>query len=207
MIGTAVAAVVLALCRHLVGLGIAFSPLAVGVGMVVVQLSEDPSRPRRRATAIFLGALGTALGLELAAAALAYHTIGEIDMAIVWLMAGWLNLPAAILYAFGLRRLAIGSLALVALLIVSPQVYLGVRWARVHAEALAIIDYLESVEDRSGRYPADLSGYRFHRPSVARLVHYTAPGASGEYSIAYNVGTWTTAHSYSPADGWFYYPD
>lgn len=204
LVATAVAAVALALWRDF-RLGVTFTPLAVAVGMAAIGLSQGGRRWRPRPWAVFLGLLATAVGLELVAAVLAYHTIGEMAMASVWLLTGWLNVLAVVTFAIGWRRVAVALLAFVALGIVPRQVFLAARWARVHAESAEIVEYLDREAARTGGYPTDLSGYRFRRPAVADLIKYRPE--TGDYTLYYSVATPTTSHWYSPGDGWSYYPD
>jgi hypothetical protein len=137
---------------------------------------------------------------EYACARLAYHTIGEI-VAATYVMLILVNLlPLAL--AFIAPRVARGGIILLALLIIPYQLFLGVRWWRVHSEAQRIVDYSHAQKLATGAYPLNLSGYTFRDAGVREFISY-----DGGTRVIYSVGTPSTSHWYEDDEGWLYYPD
>jgi hypothetical protein len=152
------------------------------------------------------GLLVAAVAAEVAAAKLACYTLGELEcgmMMVAVLGAGLLTLVLSFFH----RRAAALAILVVATLVVPYQALLGVRWVRLSREAERVIAYVEAQKAATGAYPADLRGYRSADAGVAGWITYSPDAAGTDFYIAYSIGSANTAHSYTRAGGWFYYPD
>jgi hypothetical protein len=147
-----------------------------------------------------------AVSVELVCAQLAYETLGEVDRGIYWMVIA-LNLPLLVLALWRMPAAGVGVLIL-ALIIVPYQVVLADRLWRVQNEAAQIVHYVQQERLANGSYPADLSGYVYRDPDMARYIQaYQLSAERGGFLLTYRVGTVNTSHSYSPRHGWQYYPD
>ena len=144
--------------------------------------------------------------LEIICAYLAYETIGEI-VSIVYFLAVGIYLVFIVISVRYRTVAALGAMVL-AFAIIPYQLILGQRLIKVQAEAARIVSYLYEQRLGIGEYPADLSSYEFHDPEMEKYVqNYRVDETRGGFILAYRVGTENTSHTYSPKDGWSYYPD
>ncbi|MGI5836543.1 MAG: hypothetical protein ACOX87_08645 [Chloroflexota bacterium] len=168
----------------------------------------DPADPKSFRNAVpFAALLVTAVGAELAAAWLAYYTIGEIVSGMLFIALG-LNVVPIALYA--LRRPVTAVLAALVLFaaIVPYQAVLGHRLLALNDEAGRVVAYLYETRFRTGEYPHDLTGYTFRDAGLQPYFQeYRRDAESGGFRLNWYVGTPSTSHSYTPRDGWGYYPD
>ena len=105
------------------------------------------------------------------------------------------------------EELAIGVIALIALIIVPYQFYLGGKLLHLKEEAANITAYLFEERIENGAYPQDLSGYTFTFPQLKNHFRYQ-PGSNDQFDLDYYVGTPNTSHYYSSElQKWEYYPD
>lgn len=147
------------------------------------------------------------LPLEIIAAKLAFHTLGEVYQSLYFLVMIVLNLPFLIL-AFRSRTLAAIGIAVVALALIPYQFYLGYRLVRMQEETTRIVAYAYEHKASEGAYPADLAGYEFSDPALAAYVQeYFLSEDGADFMVRYRVGTVNTSHWYSSESGWGYYPD
>ena len=155
----------------------------------------------------FAALLAVTVPVEMACAGLAYHTVGEIVSRLLFIAVG-LNAIPALLF---LRRRPVLSTILVlaiAAAIVPYQGMLGHRLIVLQDEAGQIVRYVGGAKRETGEYPTDLSGYSYRDPSLREHFHeYQPDDSAGGYRLSWFVGTPQTSHSYSPRDGWSYYPD
>ena len=161
---------------------------------------------KRTEVALFALLMLVVVPLEVLCALLAYETLGEI-MRAIYLFLVVLNLPIVFL---ALRsRLAAGFCAVALAAVIIPyQVMLCDRLIRVQAEAGRIVTWAYESRIASGQFPADLSMYRFRDGDMKPFVQqYQRSAESGGFALFYRVGTESTSHSYSPVNGWGYYPD
>jgi hypothetical protein len=151
--------------------------------------------------------------IECACANLAYYTLGEIDSALYYMLI-WINAMAALISFISVRVGALATLIL-AVLIIPYQAHLGLRWRLLDQEAAHLIEYLEQQKHQRGAYPMDLAGYRSLSGAIQSSVYDPArpwdvmywPDQPSGYVVRYHIGTESTCHEYSPANGWSYYPD
>lgn len=146
--------------------------------------------------------------LEAASVYVAYHTLGEIPSLMYGLIVVAGNL-GVLLLAWRSRRAAVVAALLLALAVVPYQVVLTVRLFRVQAEAARIVSHAYEERLRIGAYPADLTGYAFHDAAMRPFIQGYERNETdcGGFCLFYRVGTESTSHSYSPRNGWGYYPD
>lgn len=156
-----------------------------------------------------LAALITVLApLEAASVYVAYHTLGESPCLLYGLIVVAGNL-GVLLLAWRSRRTAAVAALLLALAVVPYQAALAVRLHRVQAEAARIVSYAYEQRLRAGAYPVDLTGYAFQDTAMRPFIQgYECNETDcGGFCLFYRVGTESTSHSYSPRNGWGYYPD
>ena len=62
---------------------------------------------------------------------------------------------------------------------------------------------------QTGEFPADLAQYAFRDAAMRPFIqaYQRNEAECGGFCLAYRVGTEATSHSFSPKDGWGYYPD
>lgn len=156
-----------------------------------------------------LAALITVLALlEAASVYVAYHTLGANPCLLYGLIVVAGNLGVLLLARRSRRTAAVAAL-LLALAVVPYQSALAARLHRVQAEAARIVSYAYERRLRAGAYPADLAGYAFQDAAMRPFTQgYQRDEAEcGGFCLLYRVGTESTSHSYSPRNGWGYYPD
>lgn len=144
--------------------------------------------------------------LEIGCAFLAFETLGEIT-SMLYFMAVAVNLVFILLAVRRPAAAAVGAFVL-ALAIIPYQAVLGQRLVRVQAEAAGIVSFAYEEKLESGEFPTGLADYVFHDPGTEAYIQRYAPDDEhGGFVLSYRVGTENTSHSYSPKDGWSYYPD
>jgi hypothetical protein len=144
--------------------------------------------------------------LEVACAYLAFETLGEVT-SMLYFIAVAVNLLFILLAIRRPGAAAVGAFVL-GLVIIPYQAVLGQRLIRVQAEAARIVSYAYEERLESGEFPADLAGYAFHDPGTESYIqNYSLSDEYRGFVLAYRVGTENTSHTYSPKDGWSYYPD
>lgn len=211
MLLTALLAVGLAVARiDLVGAIVLTSGL---LALVLLPRHEGETAGDRGA---FLGLFVVAVGLEVAAARLAWETLGEIESAL-YLGLVLLNLVPLAVYLVGTtpvdspartRRLGRIGLALLFLLIVPYQAYLAWWAVRLEREAARVVGWVYEQRLNVGAYPAGLEGYPPRDVGAFRQIRYRPdPGSPREFVVSYSIGTRSTSHWYRPSSNWFYYPD
>ncbi len=161
---------------------------------------------KRPATLLFVLLMIVLVPLELACAYLAYETFGEITSHLYFFVVA-INL-AFIALAIGYPRAAALGAVVLGLVIIPFQLVLGYRLVRVQTEASRILGYVYEHRIDTGQYPEDLSDYEFHDSTMKNYIQvYRLDGSYGGFILAYRVGTESTSHTYSPDNGWSYYPD
>ncbi len=161
----------------------------------------------RGATISFAALLAVAVAAELAGAWLAYHTIGAVASTILfWVVA--LNVVPIVLHAARKPYLAVLAVLALFVVIVPYQALLGHRLLALQDEVGGAVSYLYDARLRTGEYPADLSGYSFHDASLRPYFQeYRRDSDLGGFGLYWYVGAPGTSHSYTPRQGWGYYPD
>lgn len=156
----------------------------------------------------FASILGGLLRLDCASAILAYHTIGEVISGFYFFLIGMANV-VVLGVALMNRRAALIAAVAVTVLALPFQLFLGVRWWRIHGEAERIIAYAEDHRRETGTYPTSLTDYAYRDRYTQSFVqdYRLSRRSSSDYSLSYRIGTPSTSHSYSPRNGWSYYPD
>jgi hypothetical protein len=163
----------------------------------------DKTRIRKIALRTWLALLP----LEFAACLLVYETIGEVAVAIAFIIALFFNITALSLYFFSSFPGIFIALSF-GILLVGYQAILGVRLYFLNLEAQNIVAWAHREKEKTGRFPKDLTGYELLYPSYREYLQgYDSDGE--EYmSIYYYVGTEGTSHYYDTGrGGWGYYPD
>jgi len=150
--------------------------------------------------------IAVVVSFELFSVYLAEETLGFTDaMMYFWAIA--LNIPLVLL-SFKTRKGAAVGIFLLGALIVTYQVYLGIRLLRVQNEAHLIVAYIYQQHARTGSFPENLNGYTFHDPAMREFVQeYTVLDPHADFRLMYRVGTEDTSHYYLAKLGWGYYDD
>lgn len=155
----------------------------------------------------FAALLAVAVVAEFAGASLAYHTIGAVTSSLLFLAVG-LNLVPIILHVARKSSLAVLAALALFVAIVPYQGLLGYRLLALGEEAGKIVSCVYDVRLHTGEYPADLSAYSFHDTNLRPFFQeYRRDAELGGFGLYWYIGTPSTSHSYTPRQGWGYYPD
>lgn len=87
------------------------------------------------------------------------YTEGELMQALYWILVG-INVPLFAIALWKPKWSLWGGLILGALLL-PWQSAENRKWAQIHEEVVAIIQFAEAVQNDAGDYPNSLSGYDF----------------------------------------------
>jgi hypothetical protein len=160
----------------------------------------------------FLALLAVLAALEWLCAIVAYETLGEVTSAML-MVAVLTNLLPVLLFALRVRAAAVFAALVIALAIVPYQVVLANRLRELEQESSEIVSWIDLQRLKTGRFPANLASYHFHRPWLKE--HFTDdlvdhPDGQG-FNLRFYVGNRGTSHSFGAtadkAGGWGYYAD
>ena len=131
------------------------------------------------------------------------YTEGEVMQVRYWLLVG-ANIPILIC---ALWKPRIGLWAAVALgaLLLPWQAAENRKWAVIHEEILAIVNYIDSQKEAEGGYPPTLDDYEYQRPWIRERVSYGV--SDGAYRLSYYMDDPGISYWYDPEGGFGYYPD
>jgi hypothetical protein len=150
-------------------------------------------------------ALSVVLPIEVGACVIAYYTIGAIISVLILL-----SLLANIVFlviSIAFPRTGLVAMALVAVLVVAPQIGLAVRMLHTHNEAQRIIGWAQTERLRTGTYPSSLDSYTFACPEHRKYLRYHRWRDQDVFEVVYYIGTPNTGHRYSSNNGWVYIDD
>lgn len=148
------------------------------------------------------------LALDCAAAGFAFHTISAVVSGFYFLLIALVHVALLGVALMSRRSALIGAIA-IAVLVIPFQLFLGVRWWRVHGEAERIIAYAENHRRETGAYPISLTDYSYRDGYTKSFVqdYGLSRRSLSDYHLSYRIGTPSTSHTYSPRTGWSYYAD
>jgi len=149
--------------------------------------------------------IGLLVSVEVAAGALAFHTVGELaSVCSIALVA--LNVPVLV-FVWSKPRAAMVSAFLLFVLLVPHQALFGLRWLRVRGEAERLVDATHEARFCCDEFPPSVDFYRPRFPRAMRFIQYRRDDSGDSFEVSYWVGTRGTSHWYDSASGWHYYPD
>jgi len=187
--------------RSTVLVGSAFSNLllvcAIGLGIVFIFMTYA----NRTAWLILL------LIAELLAIAFSYYTLGDITSKLFFFLAVCLNLIPVLMWSLQRSNTALIIATIIAAIIVSYQVILGIRWFRLHQEASQIVAYAHQIKQETGTYPKNLTAYTFQDSGWQTHFNYSTTAACEDFCLRYYIGSPNTGYHYQPTHGWFYEDD
>lgn len=131
------------------------------------------------------------------------YTEGELIQSLYWILVG-INIPLFAIAFWKPKWSLWGGLILGALLL-PWQAAENRKWAQIHEEVVAIIQFAEAEQNRSGSYPNTLSEYDFKRGWTDQ--HITYGGEGDFYQISYFMDDDSISYWYDPEVGFGYYPD
>src|SRR5436305_2011324 len=127
------------------------------------------------------------------------YTEGEVTQAlfrtIVCLLA------ASVAVGFYRRKIALWSVAVAGGTLLLWQAYQLRRWAIIHEDVVAIVQFAESTKSKTSHYPADLEGYTFKTPWVKSHVRKVAGAEGEEFRINYFMNNTGITYWYSSKSG------
>ncbi len=155
----------------------------------------------------FVAFMTVSILVELAAAWLAYHTVGAVFSGLLF-MAVAINLLPVVLFVSRRQAMSLVIALILLLAIVPYQAVLGHRMISLQQEASGVVSYAYETKLATGEFPADLSGYKFGDEGLQPFFQeYRRNLESGGFSLFWYIGTPSTSHYYTPLHGWGYYPD
>ncbi|NJN20528.1 MAG: hypothetical protein HC812_04140 [Leptolyngbya sp. RL_3_1] len=131
------------------------------------------------------------------------YTEGEIVQMLYWILVG-VNLPLMAIALWKPKWSLWGGLLLGALLL-PWQTSENRKWAQIHAEVVAVIQFVEGEATATGSYPETLDGHDFQRDWASQHITYRREGDI--YRLSYFMDHHSISYWYDPAAGFDYYPD
>lgn len=133
------------------------------------------------------------------------YTEGEVMQALfrllIWVVGG------LVLVGFGNRKLALWGVLLLGGLLLLWQAFQIRKWAMIHEEVVAMIQFAEAAKTQKGSYPGNLEGYDFKNSWVkAHLGRYVSDETNGMV-ISYFMNDPGITYWYASKSGFGYYPD
>ena len=133
------------------------------------------------------------------------YTEGEVMQGLftllVFLVAG------CVLLGFYRRRIAIWCVTLVGGALLLWQSFQSRKWAQIHEDVIGIVQFVEDLKSKTGRYPASIDGYTFKRPWVKSHIDGFGPEETGGFRIGYFMNDRGISYWYSSKTSFGYYPD
>jgi hypothetical protein len=133
------------------------------------------------------------------------YTEGEVMQGLFKLLVGLVGF--CVLIGFRCRRTAIWCVSLLGGSLLLWQAYQTRKWAVIHEDIVAIVQFAEGSKSKSGHYPADLDGYVFKSPRVRKHIYGVESDETNGFRIIYFMNNPGITYWYSSKTGYGYYPD
>jgi hypothetical protein len=133
------------------------------------------------------------------------YTEGEVMQALftllVFLVAG------CTLIGFYRRSIALWCVTMLGGGLLLWQAYQNRKWAMIHEDIVAIVQFAEESKSRTGHYPAGLNGYTFKHARVKSHIYDLVSDETNGFRITYFMNDPGITYWYSSRTGFGYYPD
>lgn len=133
------------------------------------------------------------------------YTEGEVMQGLFTLLI--LSVGGLVVIGFRSRKLALWCVTLLGGSLLIWQAYQSRKWAMIHEDIIAIVQFAEEAKAKTGDYSTNLSGYTFkHAQTRSHLYKLSADETNG-FQITYFMNDPGITYWYSSRSGFGYYPD
>lgn len=133
------------------------------------------------------------------------YTEGEVMHGLFTLLVGLV--AASVLIGFHRRRTATWCVILFGGSLLLWQTYQTRKWAMIHEDIVAIVQFAEKSKSMTGHYPAGFEGYVFKNPQVRKHIYGFGPDETDGLRVIYFMNDPSITYWYSSKTGFDYYPD
>ena len=133
------------------------------------------------------------------------YTEGEVMQGLFTLVVGLV--AACVLIGFHRRKLAMWCVTLLGGSLLLWQTYQIRKWALIHEDIVAIVQFAEDSRKKTGHYPVSLEGYAFKNPLVRSHIYGFMSDETNGLRITYFMNDPGISYWYSSKTGFGYYPD
>lgn len=160
---------------------------------------------------LFFLLLSVLISAELIASHLAYENYGGITDALLFL-AVFLNIIPVVFIFSDYKKTAVVLISVIGLLIIPLQAVTFNKLTKQKEESAGIVNFVYRERIANGRFPNDLSGYKFIHPELAEKYKYEKfrdDSGQDDFQLTYSTGTRNTSHFYNHSRGpkWMYCDD
>lgn len=133
------------------------------------------------------------------------YTEGEVMQALftlsICLVGGF------VLIGFYRRKVALWCVTILGGSLLIWQTYQSRKWAMIHEDIIAIVQFAEESKIKAGYYPTNLNGYTFKHAQVKSHIYGLSADETNGFRIAYFMNDPGISYWYSSKTGFGYYPD
>ncbi len=133
------------------------------------------------------------------------YTEGEVMQAMFTLLICLVG--GSVLIGFYRRRVALWCVTLLGGSLLIWQAYQSRKWAMIHEDIIAIVQFAEDSKTKAGYYPINLDGYTFKHAQVKAHIYGLGADETNGFRISYFMNDPGISYWYSSKSGFGYYPD
>lgn len=134
-----------------------------------------------------------------------FYTEGEVMQGLFTLLVGLV--AGCILIGFHRRTTAMWCVTLLGGCLLLWQAYQNRKWALIHEDIVAIVQFAEESKSKTGHYPSNLEGYTFKHAQVKAHIYGLRSDETNAFWITYFMNDPGISYWYSSKTGFGYYPD
>lgn len=134
-----------------------------------------------------------------------FYTEGEVMQGLFTLLVGLV--AGCILIGFHRRTTAMWCVTLLGGWLLLWQTYQNRKWALIHEDIVAIVQFAEESKSKTGHYPANLEGYTFKNARVRSHICRWDSDETNGLRFWYFMNDVGITYWYSSKTGFGYYPD
>lgn len=112
-----------------------------------------------------------------------------------------------VLIGFYRRSVALWCVSLLGGSMLIWQAYQSRKWAMIHEDIIAIVQFAEESKAKAGYYPTNLDGYTFRHRQVRSHIYDLGADETNGFRITYFMNDPGISYWYSTKSGFGYYPD
>jgi hypothetical protein len=132
-------------------------------------------------------------------------TEGEVMQGLFILLVGLV--AGFVLIGFHRRKTAAWCVIVLGGVLLLWQTYQCRKWAMIHEDIVAIVQFVEDAKSKTGHYPTTLDGYCFKRVWVSSHIYRFEPEEAEGFRLTYFLNNPGITYWYSSDTGFGYYPD
>lgn len=133
------------------------------------------------------------------------YTEGEVMQGLFALLVGLV--ASCTLIGFYRRTIAVWCITLLGGCLLVWQAYQSRKWATIHEDIIAIVQFAEESKNKNGHYPTNLEDYTFKHTRVKSHIYKMAADETNGFKITYFMNDPGITYWYSSKAGFGYYPD